>query len=134
MPGAPSSDVSAGEPSLRQGGDEALDVLDCQVEGRDADTELRHGHTEVDPDAAAIRASEGQVVVADAEPDADRGDPEPGTLDPPRRQVALRRGEPEEAEVGVELFVAEVDVGVPRPNADRSSTICERRPIRIGKR
>src|SRR5437879_12377077 len=72
---------------------------------------------EVDPDAAVRAPAEGHVVVADALPDPDRGDPAPGSLDPPRREVRRRCPEPVPAEANVEVAV-EFDPCVVPPDAE----------------
>ena len=111
--------VTPWEPALGQCGGEAFDVLHCQIEGRDADAQLGDWFPEIDPNASPIRAAKRQVVLADAEADADRGDPAPRAFDPPRGEVARRGPEPKETEMRIELVVGEIDVGIRRPDPEQ---------------
>ena len=66
---------------------------------------------EVESDAPGVDAVEREDTVTDTSTDADRHDPEPRPLQPPRADVGDRGPQPAVSEVGIEV-VAHVDVGV----------------------
>src|SRR5439155_26841995 len=103
--------VLARYPVFGKGGREAFEVLDGYVQGGDSEEPERDPLLEVDAHAATVATAERHVAVAKARPDADRRDPQPGTLDPPRCDVGHGGADAEEPEVGVQLVV-EVHVGI----------------------
>src|SRR3990170_3807193 len=111
--------VLAGDTAFRQGSRKTLEALDGHVEGRDPKDAEPDALLEVDADTAAVAATERHVAVTEAHPDADRRDPQPRALDPPRGQVGQRRVQAVEAEARIELAV-EVHVGVARPDTEES--------------
>jgi hypothetical protein len=97
---------------------ESVEVLDRDVQrGGPEDPHRRHAPPEVDAHATGMGAAEGEVAVADAPADADGGDPQPRSLDAPRRDVVDGRTHAADTESRIELL-AQVDEGRLRSDSE----------------
>ena len=108
--------VLAGNAQRRQRGHEPIQVLQRHVDRWESDDLRAHRLLEIDAHATSPSAGKGEVVVPQAQPNADRGDPQPRALDLPRGDIGHRSAHVEPAEAHLKL-VADLDERVLGPDA-----------------